>query len=125
MKAAQTVKIQPMPAAAKRKQFTFPLAGRVIDLSSYVPADLGNIDNVQTAIPRIAKDPVIVARVENAVKAIPTLHEIRHADARDLSVIPSDSVHFGAHFSTLLDSQGISALEWAARTHRQLRRLPF
>lgn len=51
----------------------------------------GGLD--QTAIPRIARDEALVAVIEDAVDAIPTQHDLRLADARDLSAIASQSVH--------------------------------
>ena len=64
-----------------------------IDLLSYVPGDLGEVENVQTAIPRFAKDSGAVAKIENAVKTIPTAHNLLLGDARLLSGIPSESAH--------------------------------
>ena len=63
------------------------------DLSMFVPETLRKLRDHQTEIPRIAKDPQIVSRIDEAVRAIPTSHALRLGDARDLSEIPDDSVH--------------------------------
>ena len=69
------------------------LQSEKIDLSPYVPSDLGEVENVQTAIPRFAKDSGAVAKIEIAVKTIPTAHNLLLGDARLLSDIPSESAH--------------------------------
>jgi modification methylase len=81
-----------MSTAAGTKLST-GLPPKKIDLSSYVPGDLGEIDNVQTAIPRFARDLEAVAKIENAVRTIPTAHDLWLGDARKLADLPSDSAH--------------------------------
>jgi DNA modification methylase len=69
------------------------LQPKKVDLSSYVPGELGEIGNLQTAIPRFAKDLDAVAKIENAVRTVPTSHNLLLGDARLLSDIPSESAH--------------------------------
>jgi len=64
-----------------------------LDLTPFVPEDLGKLRNHQTEIPRIAKDPRLVAMIEQAVRGVPTEHSLMLGDARDLSKIPDGSVH--------------------------------
>lgn len=61
-------------------------------LADFVP-DLGNLDEIQTAIPRLARDVGAISRIEEAVRLVPTNHVLHLRDARDLSPIESDSVH--------------------------------
>lgn len=63
------------------------------NLESYVPAEIQIGDNTQTGLPKIAKDPISIALIENAVKRIPTRHELYRMDSRDIQGIPDDSVH--------------------------------
>jgi DNA modification methylase len=53
----------------------------------------GRLLQTQSSIPGIAKDPAQLARIEAAVRSLPTKHQLRLADARDLSFLPAESVH--------------------------------
>ena len=64
-----------------------------VDLAPFVPAELLNLDNPQTAIPRIAKDAKLTSIIENHIQKIPTTHNLHHGDARELGFIPDNSVH--------------------------------
>jgi DNA modification methylase len=64
-----------------------------VDLSVHVPSILGKLANHQTDLPRIARDPKLVAQIESAVAHIPTRHDLHLGDAREMSAIPDDSVH--------------------------------
>lgn len=64
-----------------------------VDFSHYVPRDLGDLSDLQTAIPRIAKDPQLTREIEQAVQAIPTTHYLHLADARDMAELQDGSVH--------------------------------
>jgi DNA modification methylase len=61
-------------------------------LEGFVPNELRQIDNSQTAIPALAKDAAMLARIEQAVQRVPTRHVLRRQDARLLS-INRESVH--------------------------------
>jgi len=53
------------------------------------------IDSVglQKAVPAIAKDPVLIKRIESIVKTIPTHHKLILGDSRKFSKIEDESVH--------------------------------
>lgn len=57
------------------------------------PVDISRLGDHQTALPRIAKDPALLARIAEHVSHLPTDHSIYRHDARDLSFIPDKSVH--------------------------------
>jgi modification methylase len=59
----------------------------------WIPKDIGDLTDHQTALPRIAKDKALVARIERELPLIPTLHRLHNADARRLDFIATDSVH--------------------------------
>lgn len=63
------------------------------DFSAWVPEELRSIDKPQTAIPAIAKDPRLMSLVENAVRSIPTTHDLFLRDARSLTHLTPNSVH--------------------------------
>jgi len=63
------------------------------DLKSYLPRDLPIIEDPQKDLPRIARNPGLVAKIAAAAARIPTTHSLYLADARDLSRIPTSSVH--------------------------------
>src|SRR5579883_72336 len=52
-------------------------------LARFVPAELLPTKNIQRDIPRFAKDPGVVERIERAVQSVPTRHELRLGDARE------------------------------------------
>jgi DNA modification methylase len=55
-----------------------------MDLASLLPKTLQDLDDPQTALPRIAKDRKLTALIESIVKDVPTHHDLRLGDARDL-----------------------------------------
>jgi len=63
------------------------------DLSVYVPKRFVELDNPQTAIPRLAKDPKAVLEIERAVRSVPTRHRLNRGDGRVLDAVPAESVH--------------------------------
>ena len=64
-----------------------------MDLSRFLPTELGDLKNPQTDIPRIAKDSKLTALIDAAVQNIPTTHDLHLHDARDLSFVKDESVH--------------------------------
>jgi DNA modification methylase len=58
----------------------------------FLPPDLPAIEDLQTAIPRIAKDEQLVAAIARAVRRIPTSHKILLGDAREVD-LPDSSIH--------------------------------
>lgn len=63
------------------------------DLAAYLPDDLGDLGDVQRAIPRIAKDSRLTAQLEQVLPQIPSRHELNLGDARQMERLPSESVH--------------------------------
>lgn len=62
------------------------------DADRYLPPELRSLDDPQTAIPAIAKDPKLLRLIQAAVGEVPTEHELYLADARNLRLLP-ESVH--------------------------------
>ncbi len=63
------------------------------DLTAFLPPSLQDITNLQTAIPRLAKNVRMMRDIEFAASQVPTTHHLFQADARSLSFIPDNSVH--------------------------------
>lgn len=62
------------------------------DPKAYLPEELRELENPQTAIPAIAKDVRLVAAINEAVEQVPTRHTLVRGDAREMSLQP-ESVH--------------------------------
>lgn len=58
----------------------------------FLPDELANLSDPQTALPRIAKDKRLTDLIESIVGGIPTQHDLRLCDARTLE-LPAESVH--------------------------------
>ncbi|HEY1599151.1 MAG TPA: site-specific DNA-methyltransferase [Pirellulales bacterium] len=54
----------------------------------YIPTGLPSLANAQTALPAIAKNAGLIAEIENAVRRVPTTHDIVVGDAREMSLNP-------------------------------------
>lgn len=66
---------------------------RVADrLEDLLPRELRNLDDPQTALPRIAKDRRLTALIESLLREVSTEHDLRHGDARSIDLDP-ESVH--------------------------------
>ena len=52
------------------------------DLSDFLPAELRDLGDLQTAIPRVAKDEQLLKLIHEAVERIPTRHLLIRGDAR-------------------------------------------
>jgi modification methylase len=64
------------------------------DLEQFIPDELLDIGDPQTALPRIAKDRRLTALIGSVVPTIPTTHDLYLGDSRRrLAVLPADSVH--------------------------------
>lgn len=59
----------------------------------FLPSELARLDDPQTAIPRIAKEASLTRKIEAAAQRVPTQHTLHERDARDLDILPSESVH--------------------------------
>jgi DNA modification methylase len=62
------------------------------DLRSFLPDDLGELEDIQKAIPRIAKTERLTSAIEEILPQIPTTHDLYLKDARVLAV-PDESIH--------------------------------
>jgi DNA modification methylase len=62
------------------------------DLEAYLPDGLPSLANAQTALPAIAKDAGLIAEIENAVRRVPTTHQLFVGDARAMK-LEDESVH--------------------------------
>lgn len=61
-------------------------------LEKFLPDKLRGLDNIQTAIPALAKDEATTKIIEDILGTIPTRHDMWDSDSRNLS-IPDHSVH--------------------------------
>lgn len=64
-----------------------------VDLRDFVPSELSHLADLQTAIPEIAKDEKLLARIRQAVQQVPTKHLLVQGDARRMSKEKVGSVH--------------------------------
>ena len=64
-----------------------------VDLSTVLPPAVGRLRNPQTDLPRIARDPKLTALIEDAVRSLPTVHDLHLHDARNMSPVASETVH--------------------------------
>ena len=68
-------------------------ATKELDFREFVPSELRNLGDLQTAIPRIAKDQALLDSIRKSVEAIPTTHLLVRGDARKMSRDLTGSVH--------------------------------
>lgn len=73
--------------------FASPKAVDRVDLVAFMPPEVGQIENPQLDLPRIAKDRNLTASIEMSIQRIPTHHKLHLDDARAIGFIPSESVH--------------------------------
>jgi DNA modification methylase len=55
-----------------------------VDLSDFLPEELRGLGDLQTAIPRVAKDASLLKLIREAVGRIPTRHALIRGDAREM-----------------------------------------
>ena len=77
---------------------TTQAAGRIsqhepLDLSEYLPKELHDLEDLQTAIPRIAKDSSLLKLIRQAAGRIPSKHTLVRGDARDMDIRRIGQVH--------------------------------
>lgn len=82
-----------MHVAAKRMPINDFPTETAPDLSTFVPGELKDLGDPQTAIPRLAKDDRSVRIIERAVQTIPTKHRLYLGDAREMPDLQPESVH--------------------------------
>ena len=63
------------------------------ELWEFVPEELRQLENPQTAIPQLAKDAEQMRVIEACVQRIPTRHVLRQGDARQMGGLAPESVH--------------------------------
>ncbi|WP_446831979.1 DNA-methyltransferase [Candidatus Foliamicus sp.] len=61
-------------------------------LRDFIPEELRNIADPKTELPKIARNPTLLSRIDQSVQQVPTTHELRLRDARKLRLKP-DSIH--------------------------------
>lgn len=106
-----------MHAAAKTKFLHVLTAPDSADLSRHVPTEFTSLIDIQTAIPRIARDPESMRKIERAVQHVPTSHRIYLGDARRMPSLPPESVHL------VLTSPPYWTLKEYRQSHGQLGHL--
>lgn len=82
-----------MHLAIKHKTSEELSRAKHIGLSSFVPHELKDLGDLQTAIPRLARDPHSARLIEHAVQRVPTEHLLYRGDARDMASLEPESVH--------------------------------
>lgn len=65
------------------------------NLDELVPAEvlLAARDDIQKAIPALAKDPAATGSIERAAKRVPARHQLILGDSRQMDEIEDESVH--------------------------------
>jgi len=72
---------------------TFANTPKEAVLRRYAPTCITRLRASKTAIPKLAKDEAAVHDIEAVLATLPTRHEIRRADARELDFLTPESVH--------------------------------
>jgi len=67
--------------------------GTEVRLSDYLPQGVAKVGGHQSDLPRIARDPKLTGLIDQAVRRVPTVHNLHLGDARDMSAVPNESVH--------------------------------
>lgn len=63
------------------------------DLSVFLPEGLGELEDIQRAMPRIAKDERLTTLIEQTLPTIPTTHHLFLNDARQMITVADNSIH--------------------------------
>ena len=69
------------------------LDAAIFDPAQWLPAEIGEITNHQTDLPRIARDPKLTTLIEHQLSQIPTTHDLHHRDSREMDFLLPNSVH--------------------------------
>ena len=65
----------------------------IVELDRLLPQQLRELENPQTDLPRIARDPKLTELIRQALDDVPTSHSLFLHDARDMSFLKPHSVH--------------------------------
>jgi DNA modification methylase len=96
---APSLDVSKLAVVKKKKPFAgAPRAAKMLrddvkGLSAYVPKELLDRPNQQTAIPAIAKDKKLLLEIAEMVRQVPTDHKIYNCDSRSFDVLAPNSVH--------------------------------
>ena len=61
-----------------------PKIDKHVDLAEFLPEELRGLGDLQTAIPKVAKDPTLLKLIREAVERIPSRHVLVKGDAREM-----------------------------------------
>jgi DNA modification methylase len=64
-----------------------------VDLSDFLPKELQSLGDLQTAIPKVAKDTPLLKLIMEAVERIPTRHVLIRGDARSMKKASVGTAH--------------------------------
>lgn len=64
----------------------------LLDLEQFIPEGILPLNDPQTDLPAIAKNPKLLEQINDAVRRIPTVHHLVHGDSRQME-LPPESVH--------------------------------
>jgi modification methylase len=56
-----------------------------IDFCEFLPTELRDLGDLQTAIPRVAKDQILLKSISDALSRVPTRHKVIRGDARQMT----------------------------------------
>lgn len=91
--AAMDAPLHHIESSRRRTSRTRNQAPSKKGLEQYLPKDLLEFDDHQTALPAIAKNQKLVSQIENCIQRIPTTHALYQRDAREFNELPEGSVH--------------------------------
>lgn len=63
------------------------------DLNALLPLELRQLDDPQTAIPRLAQDSTAISRIDSIVRSLATTHDLYLDDARNMEFLGPDTIH--------------------------------
>ena len=104
----------PLMLAADTSHSDLLPAGLPVALEQFVPDELRSLDDVQTAIPRIARDERLIRLIETAVRTIPSRHRVVQGDSRRLDALPEDAIQL-----VVTSPAGVSGMRPAAQWRKK------
>lgn len=64
-----------------------------MELDKFLPSELAQIDKLDNAIPKIAKDERLISIINQTLQSLPTWHDFHRIDSRKATFIEPNSVH--------------------------------